>query len=171
MLKSQAPSMRNHDSKSKSSGVASAIAQIESSASTDNSQPPQLLRENFMRPPKLSQDGTLEPSEVPERDYDSFQNDLEAAYDSDAPTVTIQGEDSEGRLLSSPDEWENVPPDSILARLKLLKERDYGNNEKAFFKTYTNWSKLDGSQRDKCFSWFRKLTLPVRSKLLLLVIY
>ena len=129
---------------------------------------------NFLRPPKMSQDGTFEPNDDSENEQ-SFQlgNEIDAAgyyfyeqtQDNEpTPEIVIVSGPEEGRLHSSPDEWEDVPPDFVLSRLKLIKDKDFGTNEKCFYKTYTNWSKLDASQRDKSFLWFKKLTLPVQGQ-------
>jgi len=68
-----------------------------------------------------------------------------------------------GTDVSAPAEWDGANPDAVLARLKALKENAYSPlGLKAFYKSYTTWSKLNAEQQDKALAWFRKLPDSVK---------
>ena len=68
-----------------------------------------------------------------------------------------------GTDVSAPAEWDGANPDAVLARLKALKENTYSPlGLKAFYKSYTTWSKLNAEQQDKALAWFRKLPDSVK---------
>jgi len=68
-----------------------------------------------------------------------------------------------GTDVSAPAEWDGANPDAVLARLKALKENAYSPlGLKAFYKSYTTWSKLNAEQQDKALAWFRKLPESVK---------
>ena len=68
-----------------------------------------------------------------------------------------------------PREWEGCHGDFMLARLRSIGPNNFGQNDKEFYKSYKIWKTLTGQQKDKAYSWFKKLALPFRSKFLFLI--
>jgi hypothetical protein len=58
----------------------------------------------------------------------------------------------------TPPEWEDIPPDIIMATVKKLKpELLEGKGLRPFYKSYNSWEKMTAEQHDKAISWFRRL--------------
>lgn len=63
-----------------------------------------------------------------------------------------------------PDDWFDIDPDCVMARMKNLNSSAFGGNDKCFYKSYTTWNKLTLDQRNKATAWFRKLDSSTRSE-------
>jgi hypothetical protein len=61
-------------------------------------------------------------------------------------------------LSGTPAEWEDVPPDAIMAKFITLKP-DFLESMglRPFFKSYNSWEKMTAEQCDKAAAWFRRL--------------
>jgi hypothetical protein len=90
-----------------------------------------------------------------------------AGYETQQHTESnhIQGFNQQEQLSLSgtPAEWEDVPPDAIMAKLKTLKP-DFLESKglRPFFKSYNSWEKMTAKQRDKAVAWFRRLPSNVQ---------
>jgi hypothetical protein len=56
----------------------------------------------------------------------------------------------------TPPEWQDVPPDAILAKVKTLKQEFLESKGLCpFYKSYNSWEKMSADQWDKAAAWFR----------------
>jgi len=80
-----------------------------------------------------------------EGDVDSFMDDVANC-------------ETEEAVRDGPAEWDGANPDAVLGRLKALKESVISPlGLRSFYKSYSNWSKLNPDQQDKALAWFHKL--------------
>jgi hypothetical protein len=80
-----------------------------------------------------------------EGDVDSFMDDVANC-------------ETEEAVRDGPAEWDGANPDTVLGRLKALKESVISPlGLRSFYKSYSNWSKLNPDQQDKALAWFHKL--------------
>jgi hypothetical protein len=55
----------------------------------------------------------------------------------------------------TPPEWQDVPPDAILAKVKTLKQEFLESKGlRPFYKSYNSWEKMTADQWDKAAAWF-----------------
>jgi hypothetical protein len=60
-------------------------------------------------------------------------------------------------------DWDNISPNQVMARLKLLKAEVLDqHNLRPFYKSYSNWEKMSADQRNKAVAWFCKLPEPLK---------
>jgi hypothetical protein len=97
-------------------------------------------------------------------DVDFLAEDLLGDYDDDEPQVET-GDGGNNGSSGVPSDWSDVSPNHIMARLKLLKQEVLEqHNLRPFYKSYSNWEKMTGEQRNKSVAWFRKLPEPLKGK-------
>jgi hypothetical protein len=61
-------------------------------------------------------------------------------------------------VTNGPSDWNNVSPNQVMARLKLLKAEVLEQHDlHPFYKSYTTWEKMTREQQNKAVAWFRKL--------------
>jgi len=63
-----------------------------------------------------------------------------------------------------PPEWKGCGGDFVLAHLLRIEPKNFGTNDKQFYKSYKNWKVLTHAQKDKAYSWFKKLNPVIKSK-------
>ncbi len=63
-----------------------------------------------------------------------------------------------------PPEWQGCGGDFVLAHLLRIEPKNFGTNEKPFYKSYKNWKVLTHAQKDKAYTWFKKLHPVIKSK-------
>jgi hypothetical protein len=63
-----------------------------------------------------------------------------------------------------PPEWKGCGGDFVLAHLLRIEPKNFGTNEKPFYKSYKNWKVLTHAQKDKAYTWFKKLHPVIKSK-------
>jgi hypothetical protein len=81
-------------------------------------------------------------------------------------------EDAQPINTDVPVEWENISPDLIMVKMKLLKSDVYeAYGLKAFYKSYTSWEKMTVEQKNKAVAWFRKLSSDVRGIVFFVTIF
>jgi hypothetical protein len=97
-------------------------------------------------------------------DVDCLADDLLGDYDDDEPQVET-GDGGNNGSSGVPSDWSDVSPNHIMGRLKLLKQEVLEqHNLRPFYKSYSNWEKMTGEQRNKSVAWFRKLPEPLKGK-------
>ncbi len=90
------------------------------------------------------------------------------------PTTSPPLSDNGGNVDDAdkvPTEWKGCHGDHMLARLRSIGPINYGQNDKEFFKSYKIWKSLTAQQKDKAYSWFKKLALPFRSNFLFFIFF
>jgi len=71
----------------------------------------------------------------------------------------------------APSDWENVSPNQVMARLKLLKAEVLDQHDlRPFYKSYSNWEKMSGEQKNKAVAWFRKLPEPLKGSIYFIIL-
>jgi hypothetical protein len=72
---------------------------------------------------------------------------------------------SSENITSTPSDWDNVSPNQVMARLKLLKTEVLDQHGLCpFYKSYSNWEKMSLDKQNKAVAWFHKLPEPLKSK-------
>jgi hypothetical protein len=85
--------------------------------------------------------------------------DRSAPADDTAADVVADSTDEE-----VPPEWQGCGGDFVLAHLLRIEPKNFGTNEKPFYKSYKNWKVLTHAQKDKAYTWFKKLHPVIKSK-------
>jgi len=58
-------------------------------------------------------------------------------------------------VTNGPSDWNNVSPNQVMARLKLLKAEVLEQHDLCpFYKSYTTWEKMTREQQNKAVAWF-----------------
>ncbi len=97
---------------------------------------------------------------------DHLQQDVED--DDDLLTLNLDDSNEEQSPAGTgyhgvPSYWDNISPNQVMARLKLLKAEVLDqHNLHPFYKSYSNWEKMSADQCNKAIAWFRKLPEPLK---------
>ena len=73
---------------------------------------------------------------------------------------------------TSPPEWGDLPPATVIKRLKqLTPEVLYSCRLREFYKSYPRWEKMVPEQKNKSLAWFRTLPVEVQGIYLFLLMF
>jgi hypothetical protein len=70
---------------------------------------------------------------------------------------------------TNPPEWEDIPPDAVIKRLKAIpQEVLFSPRVREFYKSYPIWDKMSPEQKNKAVAWYRSLPEHIQGILLLI---
>jgi hypothetical protein len=70
---------------------------------------------------------------------------------------------------TNPPEWEDIPPDAVIKRLKAIpQEVLFSLRVREFYKSYPIWDKMSPEQKNKAVAWYRSLPEHIQGILLLI---
>jgi hypothetical protein len=73
---------------------------------------------------------------------------------------------------TTPQEWEDIPPDIIMATVKKLKHKILeGKGLRPFYKSYNSWEKMIAEQRDKAIACFHRLPANAQGLYLIFILF
>jgi hypothetical protein len=106
-------------------------------------------------------------------DYRVGEDDEFLADDDIGGYVIAAGGDGQspatGNGTNDPSDWNNVSPNHVMGRLKLLKAEVLDRHDlRPFYKSYSNWEKMTREQQNKAVAWFRKLPDDLKGKYILI---
>jgi len=146
---STTPTLIQHHSSTNSLAIS-----VSAPGQTQHSRPSSRARSAGARP--QSRVGDAATSFCPIEGNELYSLDLEE--DVDSLMDDIANCETEEAVRDGPAEWDGANPDAVLGRLKALKESVISSlGLRSFYKSYSNWSKLNPDQQDKALAWFCKL--------------
>ena len=104
---------------------------------------------------------------------DAHESDLDSLLDGtgtvvgESLDVSLPGPSQQCTQSTSPPEWEDIPPDVVIKRLKAIPPDVTSSLRiRDFYKSYPSWEKMTQEQKNKAVAWYRTLPHDIQGKFL-----